>query len=144
MARQLRNQLEQETQFDPLADTSPGGCGGIEHDPRPGIDAERDTRSITRYLARYSPVSSADTSGDDSRAAPAQLADSTPPAHSSPAETSADEQSPGEGEPLAEGTLVSHLLELRDRLLRSVIAVVICFVPLAFFQNELFTLVARR
>ena len=52
-------------------------------------------------------------------------------------------QSPGEGEPLAEGTLVSHLLELRDRLLRSVIAVVICFVPLAFFQNELFTLVAR-
>ena len=49
-------------------------------------------------------------------------------------------QSPGEGEPLAEGTLVSHLLELRDRLLRSVIAVVICFVPLAFFQNELFTL----
>ncbi len=52
-------------------------------------------------------------------------------------------QSPGEGEPLAEGTLVSHLLELRDRLLHSVIAVVICFVPLAFFQNELFTLVAR-
>ncbi|MBK7903921.1 MAG: twin-arginine translocase subunit TatC [Proteobacteria bacterium] len=52
-------------------------------------------------------------------------------------------QSPGEGEPLAEGTLVSHLLELRDRLLRSVIAVVVCFVPLAFFQNELFTLVAR-
>ena len=52
-------------------------------------------------------------------------------------------QSTGEGEPLAEGTLVSHLLELRDRLLRSVIAVIICFVPLAFFQNELFTLVAR-
>jgi sec-independent protein translocase protein TatC len=52
-------------------------------------------------------------------------------------------QSPAEGEPLAEGTLVSHLLELRDRLLRSVIAVVICFVPLAFFQNELFTLVAK-
>ena len=52
-------------------------------------------------------------------------------------------QSPGEGEPLAEGTLVSHLLELRDRLLRSVIAVVLCFVPLAFFQNELFTLVAQ-
>lgn len=51
--------------------------------------------------------------------------------------------SPGNGEPLAEGTLISHLLELRDRLLRSVIAVAICFVPLAFFQNELFTLVAR-
>jgi sec-independent protein translocase protein TatC len=47
------------------------------------------------------------------------------------------------GETLAEGTLISHLLELRDRLLRSVIAITICFVPLAFFQNELFTLVAR-
>ena len=52
-------------------------------------------------------------------------------------------QSPGEGEPLAEGTLISHLLELRNRLLRSVIVVAIAFVPLAFFQNELFTLVAR-
>lgn len=51
--------------------------------------------------------------------------------------------SPGNGEPLAEGTLISHLLELRGRLLRSVIAVAICFVPLAFFQNDLFTLVAR-
>ena len=51
--------------------------------------------------------------------------------------------SPGNGEPLAEGTLISHLLELRDRLLRSVIAVAICFVPLAFFQDELFTLVAQ-
>jgi sec-independent protein translocase protein TatC len=51
--------------------------------------------------------------------------------------------SPSEGESLAEGTLVSHLLELRDRLLRSVIVVLVCFVPLAFFQNELFTLVAR-
>jgi len=52
-------------------------------------------------------------------------------------------QSPGEGEALAEGTLISHLLELRDRLLRSVIALAICFTPLAFFQNELFTLVAK-
>ena len=52
-------------------------------------------------------------------------------------------QSTGEGEPLAEGTLVSHLLELRDRLLHSVIAVAVCFVPLAFFQNELFTLIAK-
>ena len=51
--------------------------------------------------------------------------------------------SPGNGEPLAEGTLISHLLELRNRLLRAVIAVAICFVPLAFFQNELFTLIAR-
>src|SRR5215212_10117598 len=51
--------------------------------------------------------------------------------------------SPPDGEPLAEATLISHLLELRDRLLRPVIAVAICFVPLSFFQNEIFTLVAR-
>ena len=52
-------------------------------------------------------------------------------------------QSPPDGEPLAEGTLVSHLLELRGRLLRVVIAVVVCFIPLAFFQDRLFTLVAQ-
>ena len=46
-------------------------------------------------------------------------------------------------EQLAEGTLISHLLELRDRLLRSTIAVLIVFLPLAFFSNELFTIVAR-
>ena len=52
-------------------------------------------------------------------------------------------QSPGDPETLAEGTLISHLLELRTRLLRSVVAVAICFIPLAFFSNELFTLVAH-
>jgi len=52
-------------------------------------------------------------------------------------------QSPREPEPLAEGTLISHLLELRDRLLRALIAVAIAFVPLVFFSNDLFTLVAR-
>ncbi len=50
---------------------------------------------------------------------------------------------PGSGEPLAEGTLISHLLELRTRLLRAVIAITVCFVPLAFFQDELFTLIAQ-
>jgi sec-independent protein translocase protein TatC len=51
--------------------------------------------------------------------------------------------SPGEPESLAEGTLISHLLELRDRLLRSVIVVAIAFAPLAWYQNQLFTLVAK-
>jgi sec-independent protein translocase protein TatC len=45
-------------------------------------------------------------------------------------------------EQLAEGTLISHLLELRDRLLRAFIAVIVMFVPLAFFANEVFTFVA--
>ena len=57
--------------------------------------------------------------------------------------TTDERKPPSEPEPLAEGTLISHLLELRDRLLRSVIAVFIAFVPLALFQNELFTLIAR-
>jgi sec-independent protein translocase protein TatC len=48
-----------------------------------------------------------------------------------------------ETEELAEGTLISHLLELRDRLLRSMIAVLVVFMPLAFFSNELFTLIAK-
>jgi len=52
-------------------------------------------------------------------------------------------QSPREPESLAEGTLISHLLELRTRLLRAVVAVAICFIPLAFLSNQLFTLVAH-
>lgn len=46
-------------------------------------------------------------------------------------------------EELAEGTLISHLLELRDRILRAFIAVIICFLPLAFFANDVFTFVAQ-
>ena len=44
---------------------------------------------------------------------------------------------------LAEGTLISHLLELRDRLLKAMLAVGICFVPCAFYMNQLFSFVAE-
>ncbi|MGH8185212.1 MAG: twin-arginine translocase subunit TatC [Steroidobacteraceae bacterium] len=47
-----------------------------------------------------------------------------------------------ERENLAEGTLISHLVELRDRLLHAVISVAILFVPCAIFADELFTLIA--
>jgi sec-independent protein translocase protein TatC len=47
-----------------------------------------------------------------------------------------------ERENLAEGSLISHLIELRDRLLRAVVAVAVLFIPCAIFSNELFTLVA--
>ena len=91
MARQLRNQLEQETQFDPLADTKPAASA-----PSITIHAPALTPNVAPATSPdASPVSSSDTSGDDSRAAPAQLADSTPPAHSSPAEAIADEPKPG-------------------------------------------------
>ena len=49
----------------------------------------------------------------------------------------------GESEKLAEGTLISHLLELRDRLIRCLIAVAIAFAPCAYFQNQLYTFVAQ-
>jgi sec-independent protein translocase protein TatC len=45
-------------------------------------------------------------------------------------------------EQLAEGTLISHLIELRQRLLKAVIAIGIAFVPCAIYANDLFTLVA--
>jgi sec-independent protein translocase protein TatC len=49
------------------------------------------------------------------------------------------------GEPgeLAEGTLISHLLELRDRLLKAMVAVGICFVPCVYYMNTLFTFIAE-
>jgi sec-independent protein translocase protein TatC len=49
------------------------------------------------------------------------------------------------GEPggLAEGTLVSHLLELRDRLLKAMLAVGICFIPCAMYMKDLFSFVAQ-
>jgi sec-independent protein translocase protein TatC len=46
-------------------------------------------------------------------------------------------------EKLAEGTLISHLLELRDRLIRCVIAVGIAFVPCMSFSNQIFSYVAQ-
>lgn len=46
-------------------------------------------------------------------------------------------------ENLAEGTLISHLLELRNRLMRAMIAFVIALIPCVFYQNRLFTYVAR-
>jgi sec-independent protein translocase protein TatC len=45
-------------------------------------------------------------------------------------------------EHLAEGTLISHLLELRDRLDRALIAVAICAAPCLYFQNAIYDFVA--
>jgi sec-independent protein translocase protein TatC len=45
-------------------------------------------------------------------------------------------------ETLAEGSLISHLIELRQRLMRAVIAVILCFIPCALISDKLFTFVA--
>ena len=47
-----------------------------------------------------------------------------------------------EREDLSEGSLISHLVELRDRLLRAVICIGVVFIPCAIYSNQLFTLVA--
>ena len=48
-----------------------------------------------------------------------------------------------ESEALAEGTLISHLLELRNRLLRAVAAVAVVAIPCLIFANQIFEFVAR-
>jgi sec-independent protein translocase protein TatC len=42
-------------------------------------------------------------------------------------------------EKLPESTLLSHLLELRDRLLRSLVAMFVISIPCLYFANEIFT-----
>ena len=46
-------------------------------------------------------------------------------------------------EKLTEGTLISHLLELRDRLVKAFISVIVAFVPAAYFRTEIFALLAK-
>jgi sec-independent protein translocase protein TatC len=46
-------------------------------------------------------------------------------------------------EKLAEGTLISHLLELRDRLIRCVISVAVLFVPCMSYANDIFGYVIK-
>jgi sec-independent protein translocase protein TatC len=46
-------------------------------------------------------------------------------------------------ENLAEGTLLSHLLELRTRLMRAFIAVAVVFVPCAIYANPIFEFMSR-
>jgi sec-independent protein translocase protein TatC len=46
-------------------------------------------------------------------------------------------------EKLAEGTLISHLLELRNRLVRAFALVFVFVIPAAIFRNEIFDLLAK-
>jgi sec-independent protein translocase protein TatC len=50
---------------------------------------------------------------------------------------------PREPETLGEGTLISHLLELRNRLLRAAVAIFIVAIPCAIYSNELFEFVSQ-
>jgi sec-independent protein translocase protein TatC len=46
-------------------------------------------------------------------------------------------------EKLVEGTLLSHLLELRQRLVRAFIVIAIAFCPCAYFANDIFSQLAQ-
>jgi sec-independent protein translocase protein TatC len=48
-----------------------------------------------------------------------------------------------EPEKLAEGTLISHLLELRDRIIRALIAVAVALFPCAYFANDIFEFMSK-
>jgi len=48
-----------------------------------------------------------------------------------------------EDEELSEGTLVSHLIELRQRLMKAFGAVVVIFLPLLLVQEEIFNIVSK-
>src|SRR5690606_39824847 len=48
-----------------------------------------------------------------------------------------------EQEQLAEGTLISHLIELRSRIMKSMLAVLVVFLCLVPFTQEIFTFVSE-
>lgn len=53
------------------------------------------------------------------------------------------EDKKGEDEKLEEGTLISHLLELRERLIRAMVGVAIAFIPCIFYANDIFTFISK-
>ncbi|RLA33606.1 MAG: twin-arginine translocase subunit TatC [Gammaproteobacteria bacterium] len=54
-----------------------------------------------------------------------------------------DKKTDSNSEPLSEGTLLSHLVELRSRLLKIAAAVVVIFVALLPFSRKIFSLVSE-
>ena len=48
-----------------------------------------------------------------------------------------------EPEKLAEGTLISHLLELRDRLIKALLGIALVFVPCMLYSNDIFSYVSQ-
>jgi sec-independent protein translocase protein TatC len=47
------------------------------------------------------------------------------------------------GETLPESPLIAHLLELRDRLIRSFIVVIVAFAPCVYFKSEIFSALSK-
>ncbi len=66
-----------------------------------------------------------------------------PPAKPDPVNSKAKEPQQGEQEELEESSLLSHLVELRSRLMKAAAAVLVIFLGLAPFARKVFTLVAQ-
>lgn len=88
MARQLRTQLEQETQFDPLADPKPATSTPSNTIHPPATDESRATPAQLATAAT-APVSTAAALDEPA------LLNPTSDAAASPVETDADEPKPG-------------------------------------------------
>jgi sec-independent protein translocase protein TatC len=54
-----------------------------------------------------------------------------------------DKEKDSDKDKLAEGTLISHLLELRDRLLSAVVSIILVFIPAVIYRNKLFAVVSK-
>ena len=46
-------------------------------------------------------------------------------------------------EPGPEQSFLSHLVELRQRIVRAAVAIVIVFIPMAFFMQQIFDFLSR-
>lgn len=51
--------------------------------------------------------------------------------------------STGTEEPAAEQSFLSHLVELRQRLVRAAVAVIVIFIPMAFFMQQIFDFLSQ-
>ena len=154
MARQLTEQLEREVSAEELLQ---------DPEQQPGANSRRDRHLRGRRAGRLrhqptcrtTPLAGTKPCIGHGRAPPAGAPRTSstrrkalrPPHgadwHASPPDNKRAMSEPGEPGGLAEGTLISHLLELRDRLLKAMLAVGICFVPCVFYMNQLFTFVAN-
>ncbi len=145
MARQLSEQLEREVNAEELLSSSKSPFEALDKPgaacapPRSRRSRPQPRRARHGADVRRTPNAPPLPRCTAARRLPRRAA--TAPA----VEPTAIHMSEPEGEPggLAEGTLISHLLELRDRLLKAMLAVGICFIPCAMYMNQLFTFVAE-
>ena len=136
-ATQLRRQLEREVELSeletprtPPPPPRPPPAAAPPGEVPPGPGTHNDQPSVDADAARAGAVCRAERAGAARRADSAELMSPKP-----------DSQEPEEQ--LAEGTLMSHLLELRSRLMKAVLAVIVVFLGLTPWMNRVFEYVSK-